>query len=314
MVSPSGVPGARPPGRTEGRLPVGTGRLGAELAQDRIGSRAGQAGHLLDVAGGHPRRRGLAGQQRPHRAERVSRRGGQLAGPLGRAGVLLGLLVVLVASVGQALEEQVPGKHRRQRWQPVHQGDEPAGRRVQGDGGVEPVEQDRAASGAGGERPRVPGHPTPPDGLGDSGALLGQGVESGGGHERLKAQRPQVGRPSGQAGGSGDAVQDRVGQRHAVGEHRHGGGAAGPLDRGVGPVPTGPGVLAGVLARLLREIGSGGHGIPPAGQGRQRSRPARPAATTARVWRAWSAYTSREAPSSTSTRSVPAAGHGLHPS
>src|SRR6266508_3071979 len=78
---------------------------------------------------------------------------------------------------------------------------------------------------------------------GGGGLVVRRGVEGGGGHERLEAKRPQVRRPGWQACGGSDAVQDRVGQRDTVDEHRHGGGAAGPLNRGRGAIEWGWSVL-----------------------------------------------------------------------
>ena len=149
------------------------------------------------------------------------------------------MLAVLVATVGQAQQEQMPGEGGTDRGDAVDAGDQQPRWRVQGDVGVAEVERDRAARGQGGQDPGIPGR------LVGSAALFGQDGDGGHGHEGLEAEWPQPGQDGAEAGGLGDGVEDVEAEGGAVGEH---GGGAQPARH-----------LDGAVDAVAVLVGTGGH-------------------------------------------------------
>jgi hypothetical protein len=136
----------------------------------------------------------------------------------------------VLAVVGDAQQELVPGERGAHRRHAVYGGDQPPGRRIQGGCRGAEVEGDGAARGHRGQCPWVPG------GAVRTAAVFGQDADRGDRHERLKAERPQPCQSWGQAARRGDGVEHVVAECGAVGEDRQGAKLACGVDGEVGAV------------------------------------------------------------------------------
>jgi hypothetical protein len=247
---------------------VAGGQAGAFLPQQRIRPATGQPGAVGHVLPGHRPVLGLAGEQEPHQhagrlaALPVPGRAG--AGSLGGhgwlvllagqdrgvrgvlAGVLLVLAVVLVATVGETEQEQVPGKRRTDGWDAVDAGHQQPGRRIKRDVGCPKLSAIELPAAS-----EVSTH-------GYQGVLWGRVRCSA--RTATAATAMKVSKPSSHSQASTGLspaawamVQHVEAERGAVGEHGEGAQPAGVVDGAVDAVAvlgsTGShhGVLPGVL-------------------------------------------------------------------